>query len=128
MIAIAKKTLVGIVGDLYGIRVNILLDTLSIPYNFIDNDTADLLIAKGIKPLETEARVKLVNGDYIYINHYFIVNLSLVKDFKIKIHLHVLKNIPCNIIIGREDMLKYKLTEYITDDVANIECLNLLDG
>ena len=81
MIAIAKKTLVDIVGDLYGIKVNILLDTLSIPYNFIDNDTADLLIAKGRKPLKTEARVKLVNGDFIYINHYFIVNLSLVNNF-----------------------------------------------
>ena len=55
--------MVDIVGDLYGIKVNILLDTLSIPYNFIDNDTADLLIAKGKKPLETLARVKLVNGD-----------------------------------------------------------------
>ena len=84
--------MVDIVGDLYGIKVNILLDTLSIPYNFIDNDTADLLIAKGIRPIKSTARVKLANNEFINVNSYFKVNLSLVNNFTIKeIDLHVLK-------------------------------------
>ena len=44
--------------------------------------------------------------------------ISLLNYEKIKI---------C-IIIVRGDILKGKLTRYKTDDVANIECQNLLDG
>lgn len=133
MIATADgEELVDIIGDLYGISVNILLDTLSIPYNFIDKETSDRLMEKGIARTTCNVNVKLGNGEYINISHFFNVKLTINNNNSLLINLHVLNSLPTNIIIGRSDILKYNLLSYVTmnnlTECSGLAMLTLLAG
>ena len=133
MIATADgEELVDIEGDLYGISVNILLDTLSIPYNFIDRETSTRLIEKGIVASTCNVNVRLGNGEYIHISIFFNVKLTIATNYSIFITLHVLPSLPTNIIIGRSDILKYNLLSYITvnslTECSGLAMLTLLAG
>jgi hypothetical protein len=113
-------------------KVDIFLDSGSRPYNYISANTSKKLQEMGTTLYKKEITGTLLNGTSFSSPGYYDISLTTAPDCTIKCRAYVLKDLPVDIVLGRETMLRYNLQIANRDDdqklTENFGLLSLQEG
>ena len=91
------------------LKVGIFLDSGSRPFNYISAMAANKLKEMGATCFTKPITGILLNGTSFSSPGYYDISLTTAPDCTIKCRAYVLEDLPVDIVLGRETMLRYDL-------------------